>query len=308
MPRPEPRLTDGLACVAFALAAAWAAAGAAWQQAPSAPPAPYWCPMHPDVRGRAGDRCSVCGMALVPAPAPDYEPYLLDFETLPRVVRPGEKVRVRFFVREPHTGAVVHVFDTVHERVFHLFVVSRDLEYFAHVHPTLGRGGALDVELRVPRAGAYQLIADFLPSGGPPQLVQKSLVTAGFAGSLSDVPTLTLDAADKAVEGTRVKLTMPEAIAGREQLVTFDVEDAETGAPISDLEPFLGATGHLLVASADLASVFHSHPVAELGRAGGPTVVFQVLFPRAGQYRMWVQCQRRGRVVTASFTVAVNAR
>src|SRR3954469_18414197 len=29
----------------------------------------YWCSMHPDVRGEAGARCPLCGMALVPRPA-----------------------------------------------------------------------------------------------------------------------------------------------------------------------------------------------------------------------------------------------
>jgi hypothetical protein len=46
--------------------------------------------------------------------------------------------------------------------------------------------------------------------------------------------------------------------------------------------------------------------VAEISALHGPTVVFQMLFPRAGDYRMWVQFQRRGEVLTASFTVPVK--
>jgi hypothetical protein len=263
----------------------------------------YWCPMHPDIRGREGEKCSLCGMLLVRAARVDYSAYLLDLETVPRALRPGQSARVQLTVRDPHTRAVVRQFDPVHERVFHLFVISQDLSHFAHVHPTLRRDGALDIDVELPRPGVYHLIADFLPAGGSPQLVQKSIVTAGYTGPLAATPALAADIADKVVGDTRVKLTMPEPVAGREQLVTFDLHDRSTGAPLTDLEPYLGAAGHLLLTSADLSVTMHSHPVAEISAKGGPTVVFQMLFPRAGAYRMWVQFQRRGEVLTTPFTV-----
>jgi hypothetical protein len=268
-------------------------------------PAPYVCPMHPDVRGRAGEHCGKCGMQLVPGAA-DYTPYRLDLELTPRALRAGEKGRVRFFVRHPGTGATVRTFETMHERVFHLFVVSRDLGHFAHVHPVLRRSGALDVDIAVPRPGAYQLIADFLPVGGAPQLIQRSFVTAGYTGSLSAVPDLSSDLQDKVDGGVRVALVPPDSRARREQLLTFEVTDAATSAPVANLEPYLGATGHLLVASADLSVAFHSHPVAEVSSQNGPRVVFQVVLPRAGMYRLWMQIQRGGRVSTVAFTVPVE--
>ena len=264
----------------------------------------YACPMHPSVRGKQGETCPICRMALVPAGPGDYRAYGLDVAITPAAVRPQHPARVRFLVRDPQTQKPVRDFAVVHERVFHLFVVGRDLDYFAHVHPALRRSGALDVDVTVPRAGAYQLIADFVPLDGPPQLVQTSFATAGYASRVSEVPELAADRADKIVDGVRVALTMPEAVAGREQLITFDLSDAATGAPVTDLEPFLGATGHLLLASADFEAVAHSHPVAGLSSGqSGPTVVFQHLFPRASMYRMWAQFQRRGKVLTASFTV-----
>jgi len=267
--------------------------------------APYVCPMHPDVRGKAGDVCGRCGMKLVPAAA-DYTPYPIDLELSPPNLRPNQTAHVRFFVRDPKTGATVRRFETVHEKVFHLFVVSRDLDYFAHVHPVLHANGALDVDLVVPRPGPYQLIADFLPAGGAPQLVQRSFVTAGYTGPIGAVPVLAPDLGEKIDGGIRVQLTPPRSVARREQLLTFEVADAATGAPVRDLEPYLGATGHLLAASADLSTVFHSHPVAEVSSRNGPTVVFQTLFPSAGMYRVWLQVQREGRVSTVSFTIPVQ--
>jgi hypothetical protein len=297
--------------IVTALCVALGASGGVASQPPTPSPATqtvYWCPMHPDIRGKEGDACPICKMSLVRAAATDYNAYLLDVEITPRVLHARQRARVRFSIRDPHTQMKVRRFELVHERVFHLFVVSQDLEYFAHIHPTLRSDGSLDVDVELPRAGVYQLIADFLPVGGAPQLVQKSIVTAGYTGALAVTPHPAPDLADKIVGGTRVKLTMPEPLAGREQLVTFDLQDAATGAPVADLQPYLGAVGHLLLASADLAIAAHSHPVAEMSAQAGPTVVFQMLFPRAGDYKIWVQFQRRGEVLTAAFTTPVKGR
>ena len=273
-----------------------------------APAADHWCPMHPNIRGAKGDLCPICHMALVPAPPPDYTPYHLDVDTRPRGPIAGRNTEIHISIRDPRTNARVRDFERVHERILHLFILSQDLEYFAHVHPDLQRDGSFVQTAVLPRPGAYRLIADFLPAGGAPQLIQHSVVTAGYAGSLVPNARLLPDVGDKIVEGVRVKLSMAPAVAGREQLLTFEFADAVTGVPVSDLEPYLGAVGHLLLVSADLQTAAHSHPVADMSAAVGPTVVFQALFPRPGSYRFWVQFQRRGRVLVAPFTVAARPR
>jgi hypothetical protein len=78
-----------------------------------------------------------------------------------------------------------------------------------------------------------------------------------------------------------------------------------TGQAVNDLEPYLGAWAHLLVAAADRASAFHSHPVEQVSLPGGPRIVFQIMFPAAGTYGVWAQFQRRGRVLTLPFILDV---
>jgi hypothetical protein len=243
-------------------------------------------------------------MVLVLASAADYRPYSLDFVLTP-TLRAGQTSRVRFLIRNPRNRAVITQFESVHERYLHLFIVSQDLEYFAHVHPTLHPDGALDLDIKLPRAGVYQFIADFVPTGAAPQLVQRAFVTAGYSGPLMTVPKLAVDLTDRIDQGTRAQLLISPFVAGREQLITVQLADARTGEPVDDLEPYLGATGHLFAASTDLSIVFHSHPVAGLSSANGPTIVFQVLFPKPGNYRVWAQFQRQGRVSTVSFTLPV---
>jgi Heavy metal binding domain len=267
----------------------------------------FWCPMHSHVRGNEGDTCRLCGMALVPVTSAIYGNFDLDLETRPRVVRAGQQVKYRFLVRQRDSRSVVRTYSTVHERPFHLFVVSHDLTYFVHLHPDQQRDSSFEAVIPLPKPGAYRLLADFVPAGAAPQWLEKTIVTSDYRGTLTgSAAALDADLADKIDGGLRVRLGMSPPAAGREQLMSFDLTDAETAAPIVDLEPYLGASGHLLIVSQDIVDAAHSHPVAEVSTARGPTVVFQVLFPRAGLYRVWGQFQRAGRVITVSFTVPVS--
>ena len=89
--------------------------------------------MHPGVRSPGTGKCPICGMALVPIPPPRLGEYKIDVTLVPRAG--GGASGLQIAVRDPETGDPVTQFIDVHERPFHLFIVSRDLTQFAHVHP-----------------------------------------------------------------------------------------------------------------------------------------------------------------------------
>jgi hypothetical protein len=262
-------------------------------------PDAFWCPMHPTVRAPFARPCPLCGMALVPIPPPQVGEYKLDV-----TVRPGRRGRgiagLRIVVREPQTLAPVRQFLDVHERPLHLFLISRDLERFAHVHPTLGADGAFELDERFPD-GEYMVVADFVPVGGTPQMLQKMIATAGSSGSMSAGPRLVAGPAEQTIEGLRIRIDASGLRSLESGRVRFHAADASTGAPATDLEPYLGASGHLLVVSSDLTSAIHAHP--EGAATGGPEVVFDPILPAPGLYKVWLQVQRKGRVVTAPFVI-----
>jgi hypothetical protein len=148
-------------------------------------PDAFWCPMHVDVRSPAAGKCPQCGMDLVPIPAPQVCEYKLDV-ALHRTSKGASGMRLT--VRDPETNAVVNRFETVHEKPFHLFVVSRDLEYFAHVHPDAQRDGSFALKHPLP-SGEYMLIADFVPVGGTAQTLQRAVVVGVKAPGLKTRPT-----------------------------------------------------------------------------------------------------------------------
>jgi hypothetical protein len=278
----------------------------------------YYCPMHPDVTSSAPAACVRCAMALVPGDPYDLREYLLDVEMAPRAPRAGQPVRLRFTVRHPSTRAVVHTFATVHEKPFHLFVISRDLETYDHIHPEEQPDGSYVVDATLPRAGDYRLFADFLPLGGAPQVISRVITTAGFKGDLlaSHAPLAADSVLRRTVGDVTVSLTLPEGglVAGREETLRYQLEDARTGAPITDLEPYLGAFGHALVMSGDTMHYVHAHPTELLPHVGadevapgGPSLTFKALLPKPGPYRVWTQIKRRGEVSTVPFTVSVDS-
>lgn len=267
--------------------------------------AQFWCPMHPDERADTKGNCSICGMALVPMPPASFATNPVDLRVTPTLAG----ARLRFAVKQPGSDALVRTFSIVHERPMHLFVVGEGIEYFAHEHPVQQPDGVFMLDLTLPRAGAYMAIAEFLPDGGTPQTFQQAFTT-GSAFGRSVHPAI--DVAPKIVDGARVSVDDSKVKAGDIRPLTFRIEDAATGAPVSDLEPYLGAAAHLLVVSADLTEAIHGHPTENASRVGqdvagqGAAMTFEPLIPRAGVYKVWIQFQRGGRVSTAAFVIAVT--
>lgn len=286
------------------------------QQAVAAPapgPVLFYCPMHGDVTASTEGACPRCGMKLVPGDPLDAREYLVDMQASPRAVRPRQPVRLTFTVRHPETRAVVRSFAAVHDKQFHLFVVSHDLEYYDHVHPDQQPDGSWTIDLTLPKPGHYKLFSDFLPNGGSPQVVPQLLV-AGDPGDLeaarAHLPAS--DGLEKSTASMRISIELPSdgLVAGRDEKIRYHVIDAKTGGPVTDLEPYLAAYGHTLVLSEDTMEYVHAHPVELLPEkidtaAGGPDLTFKALLPKPGRYRLWTQMKRGGVVSTTRFTVTV---
>lgn len=86
--------------------------------------------------------------------------------------------------------------------------------------------------------------------------------------------------------------------AGAASELTLSV--SKDGKPVTDLEPYLGAYGHLVaLRSGDLAYL-HVHP--HDGRPG-PEVSFTATAPSTGTYRLFLDFKHDGEVRTAAFTV-----
>ena len=256
----------------------------------------YQCPMDPDIRSNKEGFCSRCGMKLRSG-IPEPEEFPVDLKLTPRAPRPGTKTQLEFTVRDPHNDRQIEHFDLVHEKLFHMFVVGRDMQFFLHDHPVFGQDAKFRYDVMFPKPGLYRILTDFYPEGATPQLIAKTVIVSG--GPPVPAPVLTRDYATKQAENLRVSLTTdpPEPIAGQKTMMFFHLE------PADGIEKYIGAWGHMLAASDDLIDMIHTHPfIAD----GGPEMQFNVYFPRERIYRIWVQFQRMGVINTAHFDIPVR--
>jgi hypothetical protein len=249
--------------------------------------------MDPDIRSKTPGKCTKCGMALRAGVA-DLLEYRLDLEVSPRHAPAGKPIDLIFRVRQPNGGKTVREFEPIHERLFHQFLISDDFRFFAHEHPEPQPDGSFRLRITLPKPGIYRLLSDFLPAGGTPQMIPKTLVAGGTQG-LFHPPVLAADLGSK--HGVSLALEPQRPLAGKKTMLFFRVE------PADGLEPYLGALGHLLAVSHDFIDAVHTHPEFA---DGGPQMQFNLYFPREAHYRVWLQTQRHGVVNTAGFTIPVE--
>ncbi|HZJ69701.1 MAG TPA: hypothetical protein VFF36_02130, partial [Planctomycetota bacterium] len=228
----------------------------------------------------------------------------------------GEPVPLRFRVESP-AGEPVTSFEVVHEKLLHLILVSDDLAWFAHEHPSIQPDGSFVLAQTFPHAGSYTLFHDFTPPRVGMQVVPVELQVEGGPPAPDPVP-LEAGARTREVDGYRVSLQAPSPLLS---LVTAELvfRLERDGQPVTDLQPYLGTLGHLIVISSDRKHFVHSHPLPPPAAAGeapgaapatpaaGPTVRFSALFPGPGRYKAWGQFQHEGRVITADFVLDVGS-
>ena len=185
-------------------------------------------------------------------------------------------------------------FIDIHERPLHLFVVSRDLARFEHVHPEPQGGGRFTLRHDCQRANTFSSRIFF-----PARRLHNS----------SSAPSSRLAIRVRCSRRCRHSScrqrnrspatcgsgSMPRCrLRGARLLFAFTSRMLRPVRLSIDLQPYLGAAGHALFVNQDLSAAMHGHP--EGAPTAGPTVTFDPIFPAPGRYKVWVQFQRGGRV------------
>jgi hypothetical protein len=214
---------------------------------------------------------------------------------------PGTAEPFSFRITGPD-GAPVTAFDVEHDKRMHLIVVRRDTTGFQHLHPEMAADGTWSVPLTVPAGGSYRAFADFAPSGGAPTTLGVDLAAPGdFA------PATHVESRTARVDGYTVELT-GDLVPGKASPVTLTV--SRDGRPVTDLQPYLGAYGHLVALREGDLAYLHVHPDGTPGDGAtpaGPQVEFVAEVPSTGTYRLFLDFRHADVVRTAEFTLPTGA-
>lgn len=212
----------------------------------------------------------------------------------------GDDTRIMFTITGPD-GAAVTDYTVEHEKRLHLIAVRRDFTGFQHVHPKLSSDGTWSTALNF-TPGQWRLFADFKASDAGALILGADLNVPGDqepAERAKEAQTAQVDGYTVTLDG--------DLAAGADAKLTLAVK--QNGRPVTDLEPYLGAYGHLVaLRSGDLAYL-HVHPDGapkDGTTKPGPDVVFYSAVPSAGTYHLYLDFKHRGVVRTASFTVSTS--
>jgi hypothetical protein len=247
-------------------------------------------------------------------------------------VAAGKPVTVSFRIVQPD-GTTLKTFRTgagPHTGV-HMIYVRDDLATIVHHHPPLNGSGNIVDHATFPLPGPYRLVVDVYPAScgnsSTPSIPGAPTSTCNFqlfgkvqvAGVYKPQPLPPTTQAET-IDGYRFSLTGAAHLkAIQPQLVQVHVTDPQGGSPV--FETWYGALAHAIFFRRGSLDYFHTHVCAP-GAVGCASVLgaakvtgssstpgkltVGVLVPVAGTWRLFLQVNVGGRILTAPFTLHVG--
>jgi hypothetical protein len=206
---------------------------------------------------------------------------------------PGRRA-LRFTI-DDREGDPVTRCDLRHEKRLHLIAVNTDFSGFQHVHPTMAADGTWSTDLDL-STGPWRVYADFQPAGGQNVVASADLEVSGSSAPAPDFSMLR----STTVDGFTVT-ALGDLSVGAGSRLTFEI--SKDGKAVTDLEPYLGAYGHLVVLRAKDMAYLHVHP--EDG-AAGPDVAFMAEVSHVGTYHLYLDFKHGDVVRTAHFVLSAG--
>jgi len=158
------------------------------------------------------------------------------------------------------------------------------------------------VDLSAP--GVYRLFTDFTPADR-----EDNLTLGADLSVAGDYRPRPLPATSRTAEVDGYTVTLDGTLEpGKEAELTLSV--SRDGQPVTDLQPYLEAYGHLVALRDRDLAYLHVHPVGSPGDGTtepGPGTTFYAAVPSVGDYRLFLDFRHNDQVRTAAFTLTAAA-
>lgn len=236
----------------------------------------------------------------------------------PEVILPNQDTTLSFSVYNAANGSVVPLFQKFYEKESHLVVTDNTLQYFNHIHPQRDRN-TFTITTRFPKPGVYRTYLTYQPIGAIEQQVAFSFNVGSEQASTSAKSEQIIDANYAKVFG-QYEITVDtknplkaSAMTSGSQTIPFQIKNTLSKEPTTNLKPYLGAFGHLVMINTEDFSYLHVHPLGDTPKPnqnGGPEVIFQPMALtdpiRPGVYRVFAEFNPNGQYVVADYTMRIE--
>jgi hypothetical protein len=190
-------------------------------------------------------------------------------------------------------GTPIKDLEVNHEKLIHLILVDEHLDQYFHLHPDQLGDGEFEVAKNL-EEGNYKAFVDIKPNGLD-YVVQPIAFSVGNSDSEhTHGDALKPDSELKqTIDNKTTVLNMSSQEAGKTVTLSFDLDE-------TDLEPYLGAMGHVVILDEAAGEYLHVHPVDH------ENPIFETQFEEPGVYKIWAEFKQGGNVRAFPFVVEIK--
>ncbi|MDR7317552.1 hypothetical protein [Brevibacillus nitrificans] len=208
---------------------------------------------------------------------------------------------VSTYVQSDHDGITIYLKDKVgnpvdelmvnHEKLLHFIIVDEHLEKYYHVHPEKIGKGKFRIGNILPD-GFYKAFIDIKPKQLAYSVDPVPFVVGNPVVSTVNKELMPDDQLIQTAEGETVKLNMSSFRTNEPVTLKFDLDRTQ-------LTPYLGAMGHVVILDENAQNYLHVHPSNE------SDPIFETQFSNPGLYKIWAEFMQNGKVRTFSYVVEI---
>jgi hypothetical protein len=257
---------------------------------------------------------------------PAHKHYTADLQLNTASPESGQPLEMTFQIKDP-AGKNFSDLEIIHEKPMHLFMVSRDLSQYFHEHPEKQTDGTFKLPYTFQSGGKFKIFIDFKPPDDEQTVESFDLEVKGE--KLPEIKLIPDKKFEKTIGGILVKMKPNiELIKQKDVLLNFQVFDAVTQEPVTDLQNYLGEKAHFVIIRKGLGRFVHAHPMSADKMNNMNTnqnmnamnmdkmpmsandrtskITAMTNFPNRGIYKIFAQFKRNDKVITVPFVFEVR--
>ncbi|MFK9090659.1 hypothetical protein [Bacillus salipaludis] len=203
----------------------------------------------------------------------------------------NDKNNIKIFLKDK-AGNPIDELEINHEKELHLIIVDEQLQKYYHVHPERTGKGEFTIENILPD-GFYKAFIDIKPKNFAYKVEPVPFIVGNLSAPSHGHELVPDTNFSKTVDGETVTVNVSSFKAGEPVTLSFDLDQ-------TNLTPYLGAMGHVVILDEYGKEFLHVHPSNE------NEPIFETSFDKPGIYKIWAEFKQNGTVRAFPFVIEIK--